>query len=376
MTKRAARHGFPPRSKVDIRALSLYKVKDDPPRLSERRSSMKKPVLLLTALAVLTVPAFSGVVKKSRSEVTFKGFGKLTMTQSSRLVPERQWVDSQNEFKGKGLLGGLAGKTLLRSGSFGEITDLPALTVTRLDPKKKEYTVTPIKKFEAEKAEEGAAGEKTGKPAESDIRIIKSEFRVDDTGEAMDVNGFPTMKYVVIWTVDWENVRTGEKGTNKLETDVRTTPLTDAIVKAQEEEAKYFRGYMKAVGLDQEKLQQDVLGTNWMTLLDSMNAAKGRPGASLDASKTVAEMKKIKGYPVVIDGKYTVTSDKPKGDAQEEGGSKGLLGGLAKKVLKKKPAGEGPAEPTLAYRVEILELAPADLGEADFQAPPDYRKKG
>jgi hypothetical protein len=334
--------------------------------------------LFLTALAVLAAPAFSGVVKKSRSEVTFKGFGKLTMTQSSRLVPESQWVDSQNDFKGKGLLGGLAGKTVLRSGSFGEITDLPALTVTRLDPKKKEYTVAPIKKFEQEKAEERAAGEKAEKPAESDIRIIKSEFRVDDTGEAMDVNGFPTKKYVVTWTVDWENVRTGEKGTNKLETDVRTTPLTDAIVKAQEEEAKYFRGYMKAVGLDAEKLQQDVLGTNWMSLLDSLNAAKGRPGASFDASKTVSEMKKIKGYPVVIDGKYTVTSDKPQGDAgeQEGGGSKSLFGGLAKKVLKKKPAEEGPAEPALAYRVEIMELAPADLGEADFQVPPDYRKKG
>ncbi len=340
---------------------------------------MKKAFVCLTALAVLAAPAFSGVVKKSRSEVTFKGFGKLTMTQSSRLVPERQWVDSQNDFKGKGLLGGLAGKTVLRSGSFGELTDLPALTVTRFDPKKKEYTVTPIKKFEAGKAEEGAAGEKAEKPAESDIRIVKSEFRVDDTGEALDVNGFPTKKYVVTWTVDWENVRTGEKGTNKLETDVRTTPLTDAIVKAQEEEAKYFRGYMKAVGLDQEKLQQDVLGTNWMILLDSMNAAKGRPAASFDASKTVAEMKKIKGYPVVIDGSYTVTSDKPKGEAAEEGsgGSKGLFGGLAKKVLKKKPAAEeGPAEPSLAYKVEILELAPADLGEADFQVPADYKKKG
>ena len=340
---------------------------------------MKKSIVLLTALAVLAGPAFSGVVKKSRSEVTFKGFGKLTLTQSTRLVPERQWVDSQSDFKGKGLLGGLAGKTVLRSGSFGEVTDLEALTVSRLDPRKKEYTVSPIKPFEQEKTEEGAAEEKTEEPAESDIRIIKSEFRVTDTGEAMDVNGFPTKKYAVSWIVDWENVRTGEKGTNSLETDVWATPVTDAIVKTQEEEAKYFRRYMKAVGLDGgEKLQQDVLGTDWMTLLDSMNAAKGRPASSFDASKTAAEMKKIKGYPVVIDGKYVMTSDKPKGEAAEEGSgsSKGLLGGLAKKVIKKKPAEEGPAEPSLAYRIEILELAPAGLGEADFQIPPDYKKKG
>ena len=164
-------------------------------------------------------------------------------------------------------------------------------------PRRKNTPSRPIKKFEQEKAEEAPAEEKAEKPAESDIRIIKSEFRVDDTGEAMDVNGFPTKKYVVSWIVDWENVRTGEKGTNKLETDVRTTPLTDAIVKAQEEEAKYFRGYMKAMGLDQEKLQQDVLGTNWMSLLDSMNAAKGRPAASFDASKTVGRDEEDQGLP-------------------------------------------------------------------------------
>jgi hypothetical protein len=335
----------------------------------------RKTVLFLTILAVLAAPAFSGVVKKSRSEVTFKGFGKLTLTQSSRLVPERQWVDSQSDFKGKGFLGGLAGKTVLRSGSFGELTDLPAMTLTRIDMKKREYTVSPIKKFEEERAEEKEAAKAEEKPEESDIKILRSEFKVEDTGEELEANGFPAHKYLVSWVVDWENVRTGEKGTNTLATDVLTTPYTDALRRAQEEEAKYVKAYMKAIGLDQEKLQQDVLGTNWMGLLDSLNAAKGRPAASFDASKTVAEMKKIKGYPVVIDGKYTITSDKPKGD-EEGGGSKSVFGGLAKKVLKKKSAEEGPAEPTLAYRVEVLELAPTELGEADFQVPADYKKKG
>lgn len=336
---------------------------------------MRKTVVFLTALTLLAAPAFSGVVKKSRSEVAFKGFGKLTLTQSSRLVAERQWTDSQSDFKGKGLFGGLAGKTVLRSGSFGELTDLPAMTVTRLDVKKKEYTVSPIKKLEEEAAGEEEASKAEEQPEESDVRIVRSEFKVEDAGEAAELNGFPTHKYVVTWVVDWENVRTGEKGTNALATDVLTTPFTDAIRRAQEEEAQYTRAYMKAIGLDQEKLQQDVLGTSWMSVLDSMNAAKGRPAAKFDASKTAAEMKKIKGYPVLIDGKYTITSDRPKGE-DEGGGSKGVLGGLAKKVLKKKSAEEGPAEPALAYRVEVLELAPADLGEADFQVPADYKKKG
>jgi len=338
---------------------------------------MKRILALLCVLSVLTPPAFSGVVKKTRSEVTFKGFGRFSTSQSEKLVPQKHWVDSRNDFKGKGLLGGLAGKTVLRSGDFGEITDLPALCVYRLDPKKKEYTVSPIKKLSEEMKGEEKEAEKPAaeKPAESDVKIVKSEFKVEETGEQQTINSFQATKYLITWIVEWQNVRTGEKGTNSLESVVWATPYTDLIVKAQGEEQKFFRAYMKAIGLDQDKLQQDVLGTNWMSILDGMNAAKGRPGTSSAIAKSANEMKKIKGYPVLIDGKYTVISDRPQGEPEEEG-SKGILGGLAKKVLKKKPSGEEAKEPTLVYHIEVLELSLADLADADFQVPADYKKKG
>ena len=337
---------------------------------------MKKPIIILAILAVLAVPAFCGVVKKAQSEVAFKGFGRLSMTQAMKLVPERQWTDTQSDFKGKGLLGGLAGKTLLRSGNFGEIIDLPALTLANLNPKKMEYTIDPIKKIEQKKAAEKEGKGEEKKPAESDIKIVKSQFKVDDTGEAKDINGFPTKKYVLTWIVDWENVRTGEKGTDRLETAVWATPYSTTITEARDEEMRFSKGYMKAVGLDQEKMTQDVLGSSWMSMLDGMNAAKGRPGVSPDAAKAAVEMKKIKGYPIVIDGKYFASSEKPKGEEGEEPSKGGLLGGLAKKVLKKKPSEAETNEPALSYRIEILELAVKSLGEADFKIPPGYKKKG
>jgi hypothetical protein len=338
---------------------------------------MKRILVLLCVLCVLTAPAFSGVVKKTRSEITFKGFGRFSTSQSEKVVPQKHWVDSQNDFKGKGLLGGLAGKTVLRSGNFGEITDLPALSVYRLDPKKREYTVSPIKNLSEEMKGEEKGAEKPAeeKAAESDVKIIKSEFKVEETGESQTINAFQATKYVITWVVEWENIRTGEKGTNSLESVVWATPYTDVIVKAQEEEHKYFRAYMKAIGLDQDKIQQDVLGTNWMSMLDGMNAAKGRPGVSGSIAKGAGEMKKIKGYPVLIDGKYSVVSDRPQGAAEEER-PKGLLGGLAKKVLKKKPSGEEAKEPTLTYHIEVLEISLVDLADTDFQVPVDYKKKG
>jgi len=335
---------------------------------------MKKRILILALAAALTGSASAGVIKKTRSEVAFKGFGRLTMTQATKLVPDKQWTDTQSDFKGKGLLGGLAGKTVLRSGSFGEILDLPALTVTRLNPKKMEYTVEPIKKFEEDKEAREEEKGKEEKPEESDIKIIRSEFKVVETGETGNLNGFPTTKYVVSWIVDWENVRTGEKGTNSLTTDVLATPVSAAIAGAREEETKFYKGYMKAIGLDQEKLSGDVLGSSWMSILEGMNAAKGRPGISPDASKAAGEMGKIKGYPVLIDGKYFVTSDKPKESEESSGG--GLLGGLAKKALKKKPSAAEAAEPALAYRIETLEMGMKDLGAPDFEIPAGFKKKG
>jgi hypothetical protein len=119
-----------------------------------------------------------------------------------------------------------------------------------------------------------------------------------------------------------------------------------------------------------------------MAILDSFGQAKGRP--SHDFSKAAAEMQKIKGYPIVIDGKYFVSSEKPAGAAAEADEQpsatdvKGRLGGLLKKSLKKKPeeAAASTNEPALAYRIEVLEISTPDLGAGDFQVPVGYKKKG
>ncbi len=345
---------------------------------------MKKSTVFFAVLLILAAPAFSGVVKKTKSEVTFRGFGKFSLTQSDKLTADQRWTNSLSDFKGQGIAGSLAGKTVLRSGDTGEIVDLPASTVYRLDNKKKEYTVSPIEKLKEEKVQESKAGEtaEEEKEAESKIRITKNEFQVEDTGEESTINNFPVRKYLVLWLLEWEDIETKEKGSSRLETVTWTTPISDSMKKAQEEEMKFSRAYLEKIGLELEKKDQDVLGASWMALLDSFGQAKGRPRH--DFSKAEAEMKKIKGYPIVIDGKYFVSSEKPAGaaaEAEEEPAAtdiKGRLGGMLKKTLKKKPADAGTAanEPVLAYRTEVLEISTPDLGAGDFQVPAGYKKKG
>ena len=343
---------------------------------------MKKVLIFGTIVLVLAGPMLAGVVKKTKSDVTFRGFGKFSLAQSEKLTGEQKWADIKSDFKGQGIAGGLAGKTILRPGDTGEIIDLPQSTVSKLDNKKREYTVGPIEKLKQETEGEKAEAEKETEkePAESSIKITKSEFKVEDTGEESTINNFAVRKYLVHWLNEWENTETGDKGSSRLETLVWTTPMNETFQKAQEEEVKFYRAYMEKIGLNVEKTQQDILGTSWLSILDSFGKAKGQP--SRDFSKAAQEMQKIKGYPIVVDGKYFVTGQKAAGEGAEGGQEeaqdvKGRIGGLLKKTLKKKPADTTASanEPSLSYYTEVLEISTPDLAAGDFQVPSGYKKK-
>jgi len=341
---------------------------------------MKRALIFGTIVLVLAGPMLAGVVKKTKADVTFRGFGKFSLAQSEKLTADQKWADTKSDFKGQGIAGGLAAKTILRSGDTGEIIDLPQSSVFKLDHKKKEYSVGPIEKIEQEKEKQEAEKETEEPEAESHIKITKSEFKVEDTGEESTVNNFPVRKYLIHWLTEWENTETGDKGSSRLETLLWTTPMNETFQKAQEEEVKFYRAYMDKIGLNVEKTQEDVLGMRWLDILDSFGKAKGQP--SRDYSKAAGEMQKIKGYPIVIDGKYFVTGQKAAGEGGEEGQEqatdvKGRLGGLLKKTLKKKPADTAASanEPTLSYHTEVLEMSTPDLGAGDFQVPAGYKKK-
>jgi hypothetical protein len=342
---------------------------------------MKKALISGMIVLILAAPMLAGVVKKTKSEVTFRGFGKFSLAQSEKLTAEMKWADIKSDFKGQGITGGLAGKTILRSGDTGEIIDLPQSTISRLDNKKKEYKVGPIEKIKQEAEEEKAEAGKEAdeQEAESHIKITKSEFKVTDTGEESTINNFAVRKYLINWLTEWEDTETGDKGSSRLETLLWTTPMSETLQKARQEEMEFYGTYMEKIGLSLPKTEEDVLGMRWLTILNSFGKTKGEPG--LDFSKTAQEMQKVKGYPIVMDGKYFTTGQKAAGEGAEGGKEeakdvKGALGGLLKKTMKNKPADPAAAnEPALTYHTEVLELSTPDLAAADFQVPAGYKKK-
>jgi hypothetical protein len=334
---------------------------------------VKKLCLILLVGLLAAGTAFAGVVKKSKSEITFKKFGTFSTVSTEKVSADRMARESENNFKGKGLVGSLAGKALLRSGQFGEIIDLPQMTITSLDFKRKEYQVKPIQPLAQQTGQEAAGQQSAQEKAEDkDVKIIRSEFKVTKAGESKTINQFPCDKYTIAWLVEWENTRTKEKGTERLNTDVWTTALNADLRAAREEEFAFGRDYFKKLGLNNDPEQQEFLGANWLTILSSLDVTGSRP--RLSAPNASAELKKIQGYPVVVDGKYFTAVEGGAQPAQEEESGGGLLGKLAGGVLNRKSKDDSN-EPALSFYTELLEINRADLGPTDFQAPTGFKEK-
>jgi hypothetical protein len=347
-----------------------------------------KGILWLTLLVLMTAAyAQSGVYKKSETEVSFKGIGKYATKQVEKITANQKSVNDDAKFKGQGTMG-FAANFFIKDGKKGEIIDLNRLTITSLDHKKKEYTVRAIQPLEPAESEEesGPAAEETEEEPpsdeenaeESNIRIIRQEFKVVETGKEEKINKFPCKQYIVYWITEWEYIDTGERGKDSLQTDVWSTMEEEIFQQAATEEAAFNQGYFKALGLDVDGMTQKILGTDWFAALKAFQGQSS--GANSPADNSLEELKKIKGYPVLIDGRYFAIRPKTEdenAEAEEDvdvSDPAGMFGKFAKKSLfgKKK---EEKEEPTFGWRTEIKDIKLQEFSETDFTAPSQYKLK-
>ncbi len=347
---------------------------------------MKYRFLLWVFVVALIGQSYAGMTKKTKSEVKFKGFGTYTTVSNEKVEGNLKKSDDENNFKGEGLMGKMVGKMFLKSGDSQEIVNLPEMKIYKIDPRKKEYTITPIQKLDMGQSE--SSGEETendnsqesSEEQKSNVKVIRSEFKVTDTGEKKTINNFLSTKYTVLWLTETENTDTKERTIDSLFTTVWTTPMTSDLQEAEQSEMQFSQSYMKALGLDLTGTQQEILGTHWMSLFTQMN--KQSQGPDYSDSKYATEMQKIKGYPVLIDGHfYVINPNQPSEKGGEEESSSeptsmgGLFGKFAKKAMKKESkAPEGPV-PALSYSTELLQVAQANIDDSEFTVPANYKLK-
>ncbi len=352
---------------------------------------MKRFLLAAGLVFLFSTLAFSGVIRESKSTVSFKGFGKYITKTTTQISGNKSLSDSKKSFKGKGFMGSMMAKFILKPGHTADVISLNKKTITQIDHKEKTFCTLPIDEMDwnnyGDDGTSGADQQEQQDEEESSIRIIKNEFSVKKTGESKEINGFPTKEYLIDWVMIWEDTENGDRGTDSLSSHVWTTKLTSKMQKAQQEENAFFKKYAKAAGFDIDMQSQEMLGTQWLAMFRGLNHSTGAE-KKVDESAWTKEMKKIKGYPVLTNGKYFSTRQKNQEDKVENEDEeddtpdftnpKSVFGSIMKSAFKKnkkkakKSKKAKVRKADFSFRTELLKLESKSVPASAFKVPEGY----
>ncbi len=331
----------------------------------------------------------AGVIKESKTKVSFGNFGTLSTKTTVQLEGLQKRSETQKKFESDSFMGEMMGGLMGGSGQSGEIISLEKMQRIHLDHPHKRYSVSPIEKINWDQfggEEEAAQPGEEREQSEDHIKIIRSEFKVTDTGQQKKINRFPCHKYQITWVTEWLNTETGEKGKDSLVSVVWTTTADKELKKALEEEKKFNKLYMEKIGLSMDEMQSEMLGTQWMNMFRAMD--KGASAPEIADQEELKELAKIKGYPIVTDGKFFISSNKKKMEPEEEQQEEeteitdvgGLFGGFVKKALekkmkkKKKPQKSKGLQPNFSFYTELVNLRTGAVDPVVFEIPKGYKQ--
>ncbi|MFQ5441241.1 MAG: hypothetical protein ACE5EB_00780 [Thermodesulfobacteriota bacterium] len=309
--------------------------------------------------------AYSDVtVKRFVKSGGVAGMGASEHYEKEQVKGLKKRVESTGKFTG-GFLGKVTGtkKTTM-------IYDVKKDVVFTLYPSKKRYTersiTLPEEDSSGDKRGQGAADDALDSDGGSEVRVVKNELKMKDTGRKKNMNGFPCRLYTLTWLMVTENIKTGERTKNLMTGDYWTTPETDDIKALMREAGRFNRAYLKKMGLDMSPEEFKSMG---LSILG--NLARG------GAQELKKEMARMKGYPIVTSVKWESESSMKEAKKKDDGidiknGVGGLLGSLSKKVVKKD---RGKKKPVFDSYVEIKSIDTAAVSADKFSVPGDYRKK-
>ncbi len=353
---------------------------------------MKKLFFAVGFLLLFSALAFSGIIRESKSTVSFKGFGKYVTKTTTKISGSKSLSDSKKSFKGKGFMGGMMAKFILKPGHTADVIVLDSKTITQIDFKERTFRTSAIDDMEWNnygKEEASESEEQNQEDEDSSIRIIKNEFKVTKTGESKEINGFPAKEYLINWVMVWEDTESGDRGTDSLSSHVWTTKLTSKMQKAQQEENAFFKKYAKAAGFEMDMQSQEMLGTKWLSMFRGLNHSAGAE-KKVDKSAWANEMKKIKGYPVLTKGRYftfrqkskekeEVKEEEEENDTPDFTNPKSVFGSIMKSAFKKKNKKKAKKskkakvrKADFSFRTELLKLESKSVPASAFKVPQGY----
>jgi len=298
-------------------------------------------------------------------------------------------------------LTGSLGKFVTKMGGPMEtdsITDINKDVIWMLDHKKKTFTENKISiEMEKMKGQPSAQEENKEKPK---VKIIRNEFSVQETGEKKTINGYNCRKYLLVWLVETEDLKTKEHAKNTMTAELWNTELTKELNALEKEEMEYNQAYLKKLGLEMSPQEAQKFGLGMM----SGFLGTDEKATEENMKKISKEVSKIKGYNIATYIKWEHESDSikkqreeaEKTEAREEEeededvdvsqGVGGFLSGVAKKAAnkklkeekkkreaEKKEKNKGQENVVFESYTEIKKVSTSKIDESEFTVPAGYK---
>ena len=315
----------------------------------------------------------------------FGGVGASEGTSTDKISGLKKRSESSMKMTGK--LGGFLGKFAGDMGS-DEIVLIKDDRVINLNHKSKTYTERAIILPE-EETYPGSQGGPEGDSQTGDeegekrnVKVVRNEITVKETGEKKSINSFDCKQYLVTWILETEDLDTGDRATSTMTSDLWNTPATKETKALQKEESAFNQAYLKKMGLDIPPQKMKNFGL--MVIAGMLGADRE------EMEKKMKELEKkfstIEGYSISSSVTWKTTSTAEQKQPEEESeaidlskGVGGLFSGLARKTMKKKPSEEektsGDGSVVFDSYTEVRKIDTSSVPGTDFEVPAGYARK-
>jgi hypothetical protein len=267
------------------------------------------------------------------------GMGASNITDTSYLQGHKKRIESNTQFTGA-ILGTLQ---KWKHGDKGNnsiiIYRVDENLKFILDTDNKIYREEPIytPPQSSQQTRSFASSSNSSEQKVNDVRVVKNEFEVRDTGKRQTINGFQAHEYLVTWDLETENTKTREHARSLMTTQLWNSD--DArFVAVRKQQAAYNQAYAQLLHMPMPSDMARQYG------LLQLNMSVNRQGKLTDKDMQlfVDRLGKIKGFPVVTDVKWEAgciancsQGDQAPAQEQQDSANSNGLGGLLNNLLAK-----------------------------------------
>jgi hypothetical protein len=320
-------------------------------------------IISTTGIALLTAAvAFGDATVDQKTQVHFGGAMSIVNVFGGKAT--REGVESTVVVKGD--------RKSSRNGSSGEIVDLAAEKIYRIDYDRKSYKVTTFDELRKQFEEQKARAEKEAKNKKKEEGTeLEVDFDHKSTGKKQTINGYSTHEEVVTVTVREKGKKLEQSGGWVLTADMWVGPK----IAAMSEMTDFDRRYM------QKLYGKEFSGADMSAMMSALAATP----AFAKAMKTFSEKRgNFDGSPIrTLLTFETVSAPGQTADRDSEPSSAAAaaIGGLFNKLQKKRqaePAADTkPSDPNRSKlfdsTVELLKASPS-AAASDVAIPSDFKQ--